>query len=294
MAMEQDPWLRDFVRHSALPASFGAEVEALHRPFANRITERARRHGPGFVVGLCGPQGSGKSTTVEVLAHLLRAADLTVAVLSLDDLYLPRESRARLAREVHPLLQTRGPPGTHDVALGLDVLNGLTRAGPTLIPRFDKGTDDRKPRGDWDQVEGPVDVILFEGWCVGARPQPTADLIPPINALERDEDRQGVWRAYVNNALAGPYQTLFARIDLFALMQPPSFAVVEGWRLQQEHKLRLARGEGAGVMNDAEVRRFVSHFERITRWLIAEAPARADVVIRLDANRRAAPPVWRA
>jgi D-glycerate 3-kinase len=143
---------------------------------------------------------------------------------------------------------------------------------------------------DWPRVQAPVDVVLFEGWCVGARPQPPADLARPLNALERDEDPQGVWRAHANDALAGPYQALFDRLDLFVLLQAPSFEVVLDWRREQERKLRerLAR-EGAGAskaMGDEAVARFIAHYERITRWILAEAPGRADIVVRLDAQRR--------
>lgn len=288
-----DFWLKDFAHRHRLGPGFADTVEQVHRPLATRIGEQARKHGSGFLVGLCGPQGSGKSTLALVLGHLLTEAGLSVVVLSLDDLYLTRAERRLLAQTTHPLFATRGPPGTHDVALGLSVLNGLARPEVTLIPRFDKAMDERNPPAAWEPVQGPVDVILFEGWCVGARPQAEAALAEPVNALEREEDAEGVWRGYVNAALAGAYQTLFARIDLFVLLQPPSFDVVARWRLEQERKLAEDRHDGAQVMNAAQVRRFVQHYERLTRWLMAEAPARADGLIRLDAERRPDPPIWR-
>ncbi|HEX5377408.1 MAG TPA: kinase, partial [Phenylobacterium sp.] len=150
---------------------------------------------------------------------------------------------------------------------------------------------DRRPESQWTRVLAPVDVILFEGWCVGARPQPPQALAEPINALERLEDPEGRWRAYANDALAGPYRALFDRLDLFVLLQAPSFEVVLEWRREQERKLRerLAR-EGADpgrAMSDEAVARFIAHYERITRWILDEAPGRADIVVRLDAGRRA-------
>jgi D-glycerate 3-kinase len=205
-----DPdWLAAFLREEGLPADFAAEVERLHAPLAARIA--AVTMGPAFVVGVCGPQGSGKTTTVRVLAALLEAQGLKVATLSLDDLYLTLADREALARDVHPLLRTRGVPGTHDVGLGLAVLDGLAGEGETALPRFDKAADDRAPAGTWPTVAGPVDVVLFEGWCVGARPEPAEALREPVNGLERDRDSDGVWRAYVNAALAGPYRALFGR-----------------------------------------------------------------------------------
>lgn len=282
-----DPtWLAAFLRDEALPEGFAAEVERLHAPLAARIAAVAM--GPAFVVGICGPQGSGKTTAVRVVAALLEARGLKVATLSLDDLYLPRADREALAREVHPLLRTRGAPGTHDVALGLAVLDGLAGKGETALPRFDKAIDDRAPVDAWPVVAGPVDIVLFEGWCVGARPAPAEALREPVNALERECDPDGAWRAHVNAALAGPYRPLFARLDLLMLFTAPDFETVVAWRQEQEAKLRdrlAATGRG-GAMSDDEVAVFVQHYERLTRHIAREMPARADVVVALDKDRR--------
>ena len=285
--MTIDPdWLAAFLREEALPDGFAAEVERLHAPLAARIAAVAM--GPAFVVGICGPQGSGKTTTVRVVAALLAARGLTVATLSLDDLYLPRADREALAREVHPLLRTRGVPGTHDVALGLAVLDGLAGEGETALPRFDKATDDRAPAEAWPVVAGPVDIVLFEGWCVGARPEPAEALAAPVNALERERDADGTWRAHVNAVLAGPYRALFARLDLLVLFTAPDFETVLAWRREQEAKLRerlAATGQG-GAMTDDQVAVFVQHYERLTRHITREMPARADLVVALDRGRR--------
>lgn len=286
--MTIDPgWLAAFLREEALPDGFTAEVERLHAPLVERIAAVAM--GPAFVVGICGPQGSGKSTTVRVVAALLAARGLTVATLSLDDIYLPRADREALAREIHPLLRTRGVPGTHDVALGQAVLDGLAGGGETALPRFDKATDDRAPIDAWPVVAGPIDIVLFEGWCVGARPEPAKALAAPINALERERDPDGAWRAHVNAALAGPYRALFARLDLLVLFTAPDFDTVLAWRREQEAKLRerLAATGPGGAMSDDEVAVFVQHYERLTRHIARETPARADIVVALDKDRRA-------
>ncbi|MFV3129336.1 hypothetical protein [Niveispirillum sp. KHB5.9] len=256
-------------------------VEALLR---QRMAVAGRRP---FVLGICGAQGSGKSTLADGLAQRLAATGLRVAVLSLDDLYLTRPERDALARDVHPMLATRGVPGTHDVALGLSVLDGLTQAGPTLLPRFDKAVDTRAATRV--RVEGPVDVVLFEGWCVGAVPQDAAALSVPVNALERDRDADGRWRRHVNQCLAAEYQRLFGRIDALVLLAAPDFAIVRDWRIQQEEGLRARlRREGKPVdatMSDAQVAAFIQYYERLTRHILDEMPGRADLVLRLDAGR---------
>ena len=277
--------IAEFVQQEKLGPEFTDTVERIYRPLADRIRQMkdSRR---GCIVGICGSQGSGKSTGAGVLRILLKAAGLRVAVLSIDDLYLPKEAREKLAQDVHPLLATRGPPGTHDVALGERVLDALLTPQCTAIPRFDKSRDTRCDPSQWDQFQGPAEIILFEGWCVGARPEPVEALAKPVNDLERNLDAAGIWRHYVNDALAGPYQHLFGRIEYLILLKAPSFEVVAGWRKEQEAKLRARAGAAAGVMSDAQIDRFVQYYERLTRFILAEMPSRADAVVRLSPSRQ--------
>lgn len=289
MSASDPDWLSDFMRDERLDAGFAEIFRRLHHPLAQRIGAAARAHGRrGFVAGLSGPQGAGKSTLMAAVARLLEDEGLKVAVLSLDDLYLTRAERLVLAREVHPLLATRGPPGTHDVTLGLSVLDGLAGQGAIALPRFDKAADDRAPSEAWPVFDGPAGVVLLEGWCLGARPQGSAALAAPVNTLERDEDPDGAWRGYIDGALAGPYRDLFARIDWLAVLTAPDFATVRAWRRQQEAKLQAtlaARGERGGL-DPAALERFLDHYERLTAWCAKDLPALADLHMALDAARR--------
>ena len=240
-------------------------------------------------MGLSGAQGSGKSTLAAELQRLLQRRGLSCVALSLDDFYLTHEQRSTLARRVHPLLQTRGVPGTHDVALALEVLGALQRSGEVALPSFDKARDDRRPLAEWRRLHAPLKIVLFEGWCLGAPPQLEAELAQPINALERDEDADGEWRRGVNVALAGEYQSLFARLDELVFLAAPDFEVVQRWRLEQENELRRLAAEQGGdrsrMMDDAALVRFVSHYERLTRHMLECMPARANTVLRLDSAR---------
>ena len=279
------------IHAQALPAAYRQMVETVHRPVAERIAARRVDLGRPIVVGLCGSQGSGKSTMASFLKTLLEAMGLTAAVLSLDDLYLTLAERQRLGREVHPLLRTRGVPGTHDVGLGLALIDVLSLGvAEVSMPHFDKAEDTRAPASAWTRVLAPVDVILFEGWCVGAIPQADAALIPPINALEAEDDPDGAWRRYVNDQLKTDYATLYGRIDLLAMLQAPGFEVVYGWRSLQEQKLaeRVRRDglTGTRVMGPDEIRRFLMFYQRLTQWILSEMPGRADILMPMDEDHR--------
>lgn len=264
-----------------LPATYRAMIEQHWRPLAAAIA--ARHASCPLIVGINGSQGSGKSTLCHFLEVLLRESyGLHAATLSLDDLYLTRRERVHLAATVHPLFATRGVPGTHDVALGEAVLAAVRagRAGLRL-PRFDKARDDRTAQADWPVIAAPVDVLLLEGWCIAATPQSAEALAEPVNRLEAEEDLDGTWRAYVNAAIEGPYRALFAQIDYLIILEAPGFEAVLGWRQEQERKLRARTGGG---MTDSEVARFVMHYERLTRHLLAILPAQADALTTLDRN----------
>jgi D-glycerate 3-kinase len=250
----------------------------------------ARKGSETLVVGVNGAQGSGKSTLCDFLALVLEEGyGCRVAGFSIDDLYKTRAERERLAREVHPLLATRGVPGTHDVGLGLATLAALKASGPgdtTALPAFDKARDDRRPEAEWPKFRGRPDVIVFEGWCVGTVPQSPDALPEPVNELERDEDADGTWRRHVDRQLQGDYARLFAELDLLVMLEVPGMASVFEWRSLQEEKLAvtLPPGERHRLMDAAGIRRFVMHYERLTRHNLETLPGRANLSLRLDAG----------
>lgn len=240
-----------------------------------------------FVLGINGAQGSGKSTLCTFLAlALTHIHQQRVAVLSIDDLYKTHEERQRLGREIHPLLITRGVPGTHDVAMGLDLIHALKSAKVgtlTPLPAFSKAIDDRLPADGWTSFQGRPDIILFEGWCVGTNPESETALIEPINRLERDEDPDGYWRRYVNEQLQESYSSLFAELDGLLMLKVPDMARVLEWRTQQENQLSAQSDATDRRMMDAPaMERFIMHYERLTRHNLSEMPSRADIVLRLN------------
>lgn len=231
---------------------------------------------PCPALGVSGPQGSGKST----VCAMLERDRPGVVVLGLDDFYLTKAARADLASEFSPLFSTRGPPGTHDLALlnaTLDALQNFT--APVSLPRFSKRDDDRS--SETILITAPPRAIVLEGWCVGATLPDDFSSAGPLNAVEA-RDTDSAWRAHQAAQLAGPYAALWDRIAAFAHFVAPSFEAVLAWRLQQE-----AGNLGAAVSPEraAWVANFIQHYERITRAMAAGA-RRPGLVIALDHQRR--------
>jgi D-glycerate 3-kinase len=167
----------------------------------------------------------------------------------------------------------------------MDMLLRVRAGQPTVLPVFDKLADDRLAPQHW-QKPARIDVLVLEGWCVGARAQPAALLHAPINALEADEDPTAVWRAYANQALAGAYQRLWNRLDALAFLAAPDWETVPRWRAEQE--AALVRATGRPGMSPAAITRFCAHYERLTRWQLATTPLHAGLTLHLDAARQVA------
>lgn len=288
-----DKW-QLFLREHRLPQTYLTQAEHCFGGLLSEIHTRKQRLDSSILIGINGSQGSGKSTLAAYLQVALQLKyGYQVVSISIDDFYLSKQARLNLAEDVHPLFKTRGVPGTHNVQLAMDTLTTLKtqQQGSVPIPRFDKATDDCVPKTQWPEQQLPVDGVILEGWCVGALPQETALLEAPVNQLEREEDRDGSWRRFVNQRLSEDYQPLFGLLDLQVMLKAPSFDTVFRWRLEQEQKLiqRLDQ-EGSenrsGIMSEEQISRFIQHYQRITEAMLKTLPERVDFCYELDANRQ--------
>ena len=276
--------LENFAAKEQLPISYVETVEQWFLPLAEEILRKTSTSNEALLVGVSGCQGSGKSTLASLLVVLLKELmGLKAINLSIDDFYLTHADRQMLARSVHPLLATRGVPGTHDVQLALDTIAKLRRPGMVAIPRFNKAIDDRAPQDEWPVILAPVDVIVLEGWCLSVPAQHEELLTEPFNILETNEDAEGRWRRYVNTQIETAYSRLYDMIDYLIMLKAPDFAKVFEWRQNQEDKLAARLGSAAGnrIMTREQLHRFIQHYERITRHGLATLPAKADVVFEL-------------
>lgn len=235
------------------------------------------------LIAVVGAQGSGKTTLAREAAARFAAAQI-----SIDDVYLTRAEREAMAREVHSLFLTRGPPGTHDLVLLQRLIDALSTAEPddeTLIPDFDKRGDDRRPVERWRALRGRPAAILIDAWCLGAPPEPEAALAEPLNALERDEDPDARWRRAVNGLVAGPYADFAAGFDAVLFLRAPGFEVVLDWRSQQEADLLGVAPDDLPHDERRRLARFIQYFERITRRMLTDG-VRSSVTVQLDRNRQ--------
>lgn len=289
--------LDEFCLAQQLPASYIAFAQQYFLPLATelkRASDSQTESKLPLLIGINGCQGSGKSTLSALLEKVLsQLYDKKVANLSIDDFYHTKIYRHQLAQNKHPLFATRGVPGTHDIALLEQTLSALRgNKNDITIPRFNKAIDDRYPDTDCDKIKGPVDIILLEGWCIGANAQSASELLEPINALERTEDKQGTWRTAINEAIKEQYHPVFAQLDSLIMLKAPSFECVYQWRQLQEEKLRqiysqnYQTGDGIqanhGVMDDKQLKRFIQHYQRLTEHMLRSLPEHADIVFDLN------------
>jgi len=280
-----------FLDRNQLPASYLEAANQWFSPIVNNIIQSYNPSNNAQIIGINGCQGSGKSTLADYLCTVVaERLEVTTVSLSLDDFYLTKSERIQLGSTVHPLLETRGVPGTHDVQLAIDCIKSLVAGKKTVITRFDKSIDDRAAAESLKTIKGKVGLIVIEGWCLGAKPENAEQLSQPINNLEEQDDRDAIWRNYVNDAIRDKYQPLFNLADQLIMLQAPSFDSVFHWRLEQEQKMvkRLEK-EGianrSGVMSKQQILRFISYFQRVTENILNEMPQRADHLFKLGKSR---------
>jgi len=232
------------------------------------------------VVGLAGAPGSGKSALAGLVCGVVKQLGKHALVLSLDNYYLDRQQRLELARR-HPLLAQRGVPGTHDWARLIGDLDRIRegRIADLRLPRFDKSRDDRCEEGPIGRLEARPQLVILEGWLIGAPPQDPSALLGPVNQMEAERDPDGRWRGLVNDELARYHRDLAHRLHRRWFLAVPDWESVLAWRWQQETE--AAEAERHLESFDA-VARFLDQFQRIALHMQATCGEWANRVVRLD------------
>ena len=242
------------------------------------------------IIGLSGGQGAGKSTITDILKFILKERyGLELCVFSIDDFYKTKSERRIMSKKIHPLFSTRGVPGTHDVKMIHKVLKKLKDKNfkNVSIPRFDKSIDDRCIKSKWTKITKPPHIVIFEGWCVGAKHQNYVDLKKSINIMEKKFDPDFKWRKKVNNLLKNRYNKLFNKIDKLVYLKAPSFNCIYKWRLLQEQKLKLvSKNKKKEIMSKNKIKEFIMFYERITKQMMKDSIKISNLIIYLDEKHR--------
>ena len=256
-------------------------------PICFWISKKSNNKKPYFV-GLAGGQGTGKTTISSILEIILRKYfKLNVFKISIDDFYRTRKERFNLSNKVHPLLMTRGVPGTHDIKIMLDFFKkSKTKKFKTFkLPKFNKAVDDRCKKNQWYTIKKMPDVIIFEGWCVGAKAEKNNTLKKSINSLEKANDPKLIWRKYVNKQLKTNYKKLYDQLDCLIYLKAKNFSLLQKWRLIQEKKLWLKNKNKKTknkIMSRGDVINFMQTYQRMTQNMFKFAPKYASIIFNLN------------
>ena len=283
---------KSFLHRNKLGLGYLSQANKWFLPIMEKLQPKLKKRNQPLVLGISGSQGSGKSALADYLCTVAASQfNINALSTSIDDFYHTKNKRNQLGQEIHPLLVTRGVPGTHDIELAMRILDGLVDGSEdVLVPRFDKTIDDRCNTNEFIRVSKPLDLIVLEGWCLGAKAQKRAELEADINNLEREFDPNFIWRKYVNNCIEEPYQKLFNYIDRWIMLRAPSFDQVLIWRLEQEQKLMERHLESGiemshEIMSPQEINSFVQHYQRVTEFILGDLPTRVHHLYQLDKDR---------
>ena len=257
-------------------------------PLCFWISKKAEKKRPYFV-GLAGGQGTGKTTISSLIRIILiKYFRLNVFRISIDDFYKTRKERINLSKRVHPMLLTRGVPGTHDINMMLNFFrNSKSKKFKRLkLPTFNKAIDDRFNKKKWYDLKKRPNVIIFEGWCVGAKSEKNSTLKKTINSMEKTKDQKQVWRKYVNHQLKSKYKNLYSQLNCLVFLKAKNFSLLQKWRLKQERKLRVKSKVKSKIMSKADVLNFMQTYQRITQNMLKNMPKYASVIFNLNSNHQ--------
>ena len=272
-------------------------LKNIYIPTAIWINNKYKKKGKTLFLGLSASQGSGKTTVAAILSIILKIFfKRNICIISIDDFYKTLSDRKKMAKQKHPLFKTRGVPGTHDVSLIKNFFSAVKKKKfiSIKLPKFNKSTDDRLKRSRWYSINKKPEIVILEGWCVGAKAASSSSLKKSINILEKNEDQYLIWRNFVNEKLKTEYKKVFIMIDHFIFMKVPNFKMVFKWRLLQEKKLRKKLYYRRKTMSYNEIKRFIMFYQRITLQMMQDLSKSASVLMLLQKNHNIKKVVFRS
>ena len=267
-------------------------------PLCFWISEKVDKKRPYFV-GLAGGQGTGKTTISSLIKIILiKYFKLKVFRISIDDFYKTRKERISLSKRIHPMLLTRGVPGTHDINMMLSFFKKVKskKFKRLKLPTFNKAIDDRSNKKSWYELNEKPDVIIFEGWCVGAKSETNNTLKKTINSMEKAKDQKKIWRKYVNYQLKSKYKNLYSQLNCLIYLKAKNFNLLQKWRLKQERKLwiKSKMKSNSKIMSKGAVINFMQTYQRITQNMFRYMPKYASIIFNLNSNHQIKSAVYKS
>ncbi len=232
-----------------------------------------------------GSQGIGKSSFINIISKTIeKFYNKKILLLSLDNYYLSKKERLLLSKKIHQLLVIRGVPGTHDIKNLIKNIKQFNKSKyPITTPLFDKLIDDKSNSKKITKTK--CDILFLEGWCCGSSEIPKKILHKNINKLEKIKDPKNQWRNFYNNKLKFEYKKLFKLFDELIFLKTSSFDNVFKWRLNQE-KTNQSKNKRSKRMTPNEIKVFIQHYEKITKWMLMDLNKKAQVVIKFEKNHK--------
>ena len=234
---------------------------------------------------IAGSQGIGKTTFLKIIKDVFEnELEKNVFSINLDNYYYDKQFRKKIAKKIHPLFNTRGVPGTHNIKqLNKDVDSFMNSKYPINIPIYDKLNDKKLKKNNI--IKKDCSILILEGWCVGCPPLNAKYLNKDINFLEKKFDKKKKWRNYYNIQLQSDYKKLFKKFNSTIYLRNKSFLQILNWRNNQEINLQKNKNLKNNLgMSKNEIERFIQYYEKITKWMMKEMPKKSNLIIDINEN----------
>ena len=156
------------------------------------------------------------------------------------------------------------------------------------MPTFNKAIDDLFKNKNCYDLKVRPDVIIFEGWCVGAKSEKNDTLKKNINSLEKAKDQTQIWRKYVNQQLKSKYKNLYSQLNCLIYLRAKNFSLLQKWRLKQERKLWVKSKVKSNlkIMSRGDVINFMQTYQRITQNMFRSMPKYSSIIFNLNSKHQ--------
>ena len=213
-------------------------IWGLALPLLSQAYKFQKRFSDRKIIGISALPGTGKTTLGNWLEAISLKLNFKIAVISIDDFYLPSDEM-KLAIKNNPWNVSRGFPGSHSVKLMHEKLLNWKINGELNVPVFDKSL--RNGLGDrshW-RSDNP-DLLILEGWFLGIEPFDINLNDQSRYSVELNQDEYS-YREIIQKNLK-EYLNVWNLIDNIWHLKPMKFEYMNRWKSNQENEMLLKKG----------------------------------------------------